>query len=165
VYSRQGNNGGYHESKHSAKPVKRTIIFQPVLAPLLSNRPMCNAIAGVAAVHMTLVATGLPSWQCPMRYGLGVPCPGCGLSRAVKALVSGHVEQAIAIHAFAPVALGVLLLISYTVLGRRSQKNQIIQQVRRLEKTGISTLLAGAFILYWLIRLLFFREALYDLVM
>lgn len=126
---------------------------------------MCNAIAGVAAVHMTLVVTGLPGWQCPMRYGLGVPCPGCGLSRGIKALVSGHVEQAIAIHAFAPIALGVLALILCTVLGPRTQKNQIIQQVRQLEETGISTLLAVAFMLYWLIRLLFFREALYDLVM
>jgi Protein of unknown function (DUF2752) len=137
----------------------------PVLAPLLLNRPMCNAIAGVAAVHMTLVATGLPGWQCPMRYGVGVPCPGCGLSRAIKALVSGDVAQAIAIHAFAPIALGVLALILCTVLGTRTQRNQIAHYVRQIEQFGISTLLLIAFPLYWLIRLLFFREALYNVVM
>jgi Protein of unknown function (DUF2752) len=145
--------------------VKKSIAFTPVLAPLLSNRPMCNAIAGVAAIHMTLVATGLPSWQCPMRYGLGVPCPGCGLSRSIKALVSGHVEQAIAIHAFAPLALGTLGLILCTVLGSRSQRNRLAQTIRQIENVGVSVILLVAFLLYWLVRLLFFREALYQLVM
>jgi Protein of unknown function (DUF2752) len=126
---------------------------------------MCKAIAGVAAVHMTLVATGLPGWQCPMRYGIGVPCPGCGLSRAIKALVSGHVQQAISIHAFAPVALGVLALILCTVLGSRSYQSQIARHVRQIEKLGVSTVLVVTFVLYWLTRLLFFREALYNLVM
>jgi lysylphosphatidylglycerol synthetase-like protein (DUF2156 family) len=126
---------------------------------------MCNAIAGVAAVHMTLVATGLPGWQCPMRYGLGVPCPGCGLSRAVKALVSGNVGQAIAIHAFAPISLGVLVLILYSVLGSRNQQNRMIQHVQQIEKLGVSAILVVVFMLYWLMRLLFFREALYNLVM
>lgn len=126
---------------------------------------MCKAITGVAAVHMTLVATGLPGWQCPMRYGIGVPCPGCGLSRAIKVLVSGHVQQAISIHAFAPIALGVLALILCTVLGSRSHQNQIARQVRHIEKLGVSTILVVAFLLYWMVRLLFFREALYKLVM
>jgi hypothetical protein len=145
--------------------VKKTILFTPVLAPLLLNRSMCNAIAGVAAVHMTLVATGLPGWQCPMRYGLGVPCPGCGLSRAVKALVSGNMGQAIAIHAFAPISLGVLVLILYSVLGSRNQQNRMIQHVQQIEKLGVSAILVVVFMLYWLMRLLFFREALYNLVM
>jgi Protein of unknown function (DUF2752) len=126
---------------------------------------MCRAIAGVATVHMTLVATGLPGWQCPMRYGLGLPCPGCGLSRAIKALFSGNVEQAIAIHAFAPIALIVLALIFFTVLGARSQRNRIAQLVQKIEKVGISSILLVAFLLYWLVRLLFFREALYNFVM
>jgi Protein of unknown function (DUF2752) len=145
--------------------VKKTILFTPVLAPLLLNRSMCNTIAGVAAVHMTLVATGLPGWQCPMRYGLGIPCPGCGLSRAIKALVSGHVAEAIAIHAFAPIALGVLALILCAVLGSRSQRNRLAQRIWQIEQVGISIMLSGTFLLYWLIRLLFFREALYNLVM
>jgi Protein of unknown function (DUF2752) len=135
--------------------VKKTIVFTPVLAPLLLNRPMCSAIAGVAAVHLTLVATGLPGWQCPLRYSLGVPCPGCGLSRAVKALVSGHVEQSIAIHAFAPIALGVLMLILLTVLQPRTQQKRMIQQIRQIEQLGVSTILIVVFMMYWLVRLLF----------
>jgi Protein of unknown function (DUF2752) len=145
--------------------VKKAILFTPVLAPLLLNRPMCNAITGVAAIHLTLVATGLPGWQCPIRYGMGLPCPGCGLSRAIKALVSGHVAEAIAIHAFAPLALGVLMLILFTVLGSLTQHSRMIQRIQKIESTGVSAILVVVFMLYWLARLLFFREALYQLVM
>ncbi|HOU91867.1 MAG TPA: DUF2752 domain-containing protein [Polyangiaceae bacterium] len=50
---------------------------------------------------------------CPLAGLLGVPCPGCGLTRATWALVTGHVAEAIALHPFvllAVPALGAALL-------------------------------------------------------
>ncbi len=51
------------------------------------------ALCGLAAL---IVSTRLPF--CPMAAVLGVPCPGCGLSRATLALVHGNVRQALRFH-------------------------------------------------------------------
>ncbi len=35
---------------------------------------------------------------CPFRFFFGVPCAGCGMSRAVLALMQGHTAEAIRLH-------------------------------------------------------------------
>ena len=55
---------------------------------------------------MMLVAAGtfvgVAAWQdfplCPMAGSLGIPCPGCGLTRATLALLRGDVRQALHFH-------------------------------------------------------------------
>ncbi len=37
-------------------------------------------------------------YKCPMRMVFGIPCAGCGLSRAMLSFFSGDVEQAIEYH-------------------------------------------------------------------
>lgn len=37
---------------------------------------------------------------CPMRMLAGVPCPGCGLTRAFLLLLQGKVREATAMHRF-----------------------------------------------------------------
>lgn len=113
-------------------------------------------------MHLAIVSLGLPSWPCPIRYGLGLPCPGCGLTRAIKALGIGHWQQAIAIHAFAPLAVIVLILIGYISVAPANHWQWILQRCRLAEQnTGLSFLIIVFFIVYWLIRLLFFRKAFY----
>ena len=51
------------------------------------------ALCGLAAL---VVSTHVPF--CPMAAVLGVPCPGCGLSRATLALLRGNVRQAFHLH-------------------------------------------------------------------
>jgi hypothetical protein len=51
------------------------------------------ALAGAFAV---IVAERLPF--CPMATVLGVPCPGCGLTRATLALLHGDLRGALALH-------------------------------------------------------------------
>jgi hypothetical protein len=149
-----------------AIPVKAIRFSTPILAPLLSNRTLCRAIAGIAAVHLSLVALGLPSWPCPIRHGLGVPCPSCGLTRAIQALVVGNWQQAIAIHAFAPLAVIAVVLIGYAGVAPAGQRWRIIRYCRQVEqKTGLSILLVTLFLLYWLLRWFLFRTAFYDLVL
>ena len=50
-------------------------------------------LAGVGAI---IVALRLPF--CPMATVLGIPCPGCGLTRATLALLRGDVRGALALH-------------------------------------------------------------------
>lgn len=39
---------------------------------------------------------------CLTRRGLGLPCPGCGLTRGLAHLVQGNLAQALAMHPLAP---------------------------------------------------------------
>jgi Protein of unknown function (DUF2752) len=135
-------------------------------ASLFSDRASCQIVSGFAATHLALVGLGLPSWQCPFRYGLGIPCPGCGLTRAVKAFVQGDWQQAIAIHAFAPVVMVGLVLVIGGALLPEPQKIQIKRHLDGWEQqTRITVLLISLFLIYWLIRIIFFNKQLYRLVM
>ncbi|HEY4103302.1 MAG TPA: DUF2752 domain-containing protein [Polyangiaceae bacterium] len=48
-----------------------------------------GAFALIAAAHFPL---------CPMAGVLGIPCPGCGLTRATLALLHGDVQRAWSLH-------------------------------------------------------------------
>ena len=37
-------------------------------------------------------------WNCPIKYLIGVPCPGCGLSRALAALLRLDFRTALRFH-------------------------------------------------------------------
>lgn len=138
----------------------------PILSSVIENRDFCLSLAGILGVHFTLTSLDLPAWQCPIRYGLGIPCPGCGLSRAVLLLSQGNWQQSLAVHGFAPLAtLGIFLILGAGMLPD-NYRTTLANQIKRLEnKTGITCWLLVAFMGYWLIRLLIFPEILYSLVM
>ena len=50
-------------------------------------------------------------YTCPIRLVTGLPCPGCGSTRAWTTFLHGHVEAAMAENPFAVVLLVSLLLI------------------------------------------------------
>ena len=53
-------------------------------------------VATFAGVFAGIVAFRLPF--CPLASVLGVPCPGCGLTRATLALAHGDLKHALALH-------------------------------------------------------------------
>jgi len=53
-------------------------------------------VLALCALAALIVALRVPF--CPMAAVLGVPCPGCGLSRATLALLHGNVRQALYLH-------------------------------------------------------------------
>lgn len=76
-------------------------------------------IPGMLALSVGTAARLIdPAWLagvpvlCPFRRLTGVPCPGCGLTRAVVALAHGDVAGAVALHPLAlpavTVAIGIL---------------------------------------------------------
>jgi Protein of unknown function (DUF2752) len=78
---------------------------------------LAAAVVGVAWLRL-----GLPRPACPLHAATGLPCPGCGTTRAIEALLAGEWSAALALNPLACAALaGVVLFDLYAgivLLGR-----------------------------------------------
>lgn len=139
-------------------------LFAPILAPILKNRPLVVLLLAVGALQLLLGYFNLPGWRCPLLHTLGIPCPGCGLTRATLAFLRGDWRQGLTLHAFGLFMPLVLLLISSGILPSHL-KQQFVFQVEKLEsRTGVTALLLLALMAYWLVRLIFFPTTFIRLV-
>ncbi|MBV9209798.1 MAG: DUF2752 domain-containing protein [Acidobacteria bacterium] len=130
------------------------------MASVMRKRTEALVITGVAAAQAALVSAGLPGWPCPFRYLLGIPCPGCGLTRAVAALLRGEWHASLSLHAFAPLFLIALTLIALAATLPERPRRSLVYTIENIEqRTGITALLLACLMLYWLIRVLLFPEA------
>jgi hypothetical protein len=135
----------------------------PVLAQVLEHRATGVLIGVAVVVHLGLMRLALPTWPCPVQHALGVPCPGCGLSRAIAALLRGDWHSALRLHAFAPLFLVALsLIIGMAVLPESVRRRSIAAVAHFERRTGLTALLLVALLVYWLARLLVFRSAFID---
>ncbi len=132
--------------------------FSP--ASLLRDRRVALVVTGLAAAQLAAVAAGAGGWPCPVRSLAGVPCPGCGLTRATLALVRGEWGESLAAHAFAPVLLLGLAAFAAAALLPRRQRYAFAAAAERLERrTRAAVFLAAALLLYWSARVLFLPGA------
>jgi hypothetical protein len=156
--------GAWVDASGGSTPVlaaaRRRLATSP-FASLLRSRATGALLAGIAALQLGLAALGLSGWPCPLLLGLGIPCPGCGLTRATLELLSGQWHAALTHHAFAP-----LLLLSLAVLGGASLlpaglRLSLIDGVERMERrTGLTALALVSLVLYWIARWIFVPETL-----
>ena len=147
-----------------ARETKRSL-FTPILAPLMESRATTIIISAAVAMQCSLTALHVEGWQCPVLSVLGVPCPGCGLSRAVTACIRGDWQYSLTMHAFAPLFLIAAAIVAAAALLPDRQKRSLIIKVEALERrTGITAILLIAFVIYWLIRLLLFSETFIRLI-
>ncbi len=129
-------------------------LFTPVLAPILADRRIALILVGVAVLQVGLTVSGLPGWRCPVMAMLGIPCPGCGLSRAMALLIRGEWQAAMLMHAFAPVFLAGFALMLIVSLMPERYSREIICRIAVVERTtGFVGYLLICMIIYWLIRL------------
>ncbi|MBL8205471.1 MAG: DUF2752 domain-containing protein [Blastocatellia bacterium] len=139
-------------------------LFTPVLAPMIRNRPFVLVILGIAVLQLLLTSFNLPIWRCPMLHTLGIPCPGCGLTRATLAFLQGEWRQGLTLHAFGLFMPMALVFIGGGLLPSHL-KQQFVFQIEKIEhRTGIVTILLFALIAYWLVRLIFFPSMFIRLV-
>jgi hypothetical protein len=131
-----------------------------MLASLLRDRRVSLGVAALAAAQVACVAAGVGGWLCPLQSALGIPCPGCGLTRATVALVRGEFAAAFNLHAFAPVLLLCLALLAVAGLLPAARREAFAGLVGRFERrTKVSYVVLGALLLYWSVRLLFLPGA------
>jgi hypothetical protein len=138
---------------------------EPVLAELIGQRTMCLAIGGFVITYIACLAVGVRVWACPLRAGVGIPCPGCGMTRAVAALVRGDWVHSLQLHAFVPLFLPAILLVGIAGFMPDKPRLRLAYLVAALERrTGITAFVLAAMLVYWLVRLLLFRETFFALV-
>lgn len=140
-------------------------ICTPILTSVAQNRLAGAMITGAAGTQVGLVSLGLPSWPCPFLHVIGLPCPGCGLSRACIALLQGDWSGALEMHAFAPIFVLALILVLGAAILPRPQQTWLISRLEWVEhRTGITAILLVGLMVYWLARLLLFPEAFINLI-
>ncbi|HYL50552.1 MAG TPA: DUF2752 domain-containing protein [Acidimicrobiia bacterium] len=71
------------------------------------HRGLRLAAAGLVAAAVAYPLAPFSPTLCPLRATTGVPCPFCGMTRAVVAAVHGHVLQSLA---FNPGGIFVVLI-------------------------------------------------------
>ena len=139
-------------------------VFPPI-SSVLRDRKFTFALAGAAGLHITLVSLSLPSWECPFFRLTGIPCPGCGLSRASILLLRGEVAESFRFHAFGPIFLFAIFALFLSVVLPKSMVQPAIARAELAErKTGLTVLILAGLILYWLARLLFLQSAFVQLI-
>src|SRR6185295_9989158 len=141
---------------------------QPILSPIspmLGDRKFTFALVGATGLHIALVSLNLPAWECPIFRATGIPCPGCGLSRASVLLLKGDLAGSFRFHAFAPIFLFAIAALILSVLLPKSILQPAIARAELIErKTGLTVLILGGLILYWLARLLFLQADFVQLI-
>lgn len=142
------------EANHSIKSTVRNPLFAPILAPMLQSRWIIALLGAVALFQVILTAMGLPAWQCPLKATLGIACPGCGLTRAMVLLAEGKWLAAIQLHAFAPIGLGIGLLLVTGMLSPAMVRDRVAHRLAAVEKrSGIMIWLIFGLLIYWICRL------------
>ncbi len=105
-------------------------------------------LAGVVAIFA--VPFGPAPTICPFALMTGIPCPGCGLTRAVVALGHGDLTSAIAFHPLVGVVLAWFAGAWLVAVARRRGVDI------RLERKVVDRLLwvtAALFVVTWLVRM------------
>ena len=135
------------------------------LATLLRNRKFGLILTGALGLHSVFSLLQLPFWECPFFKLLNVPCPGCGLTRACLLLLRGDLYASLRFHAFAPIFVVLVFLTILCAFLPGSITDPIIHKAETLERqTGVTIIILGGLILYWLARLLLFPTVFAQLI-
>ena len=129
--------------------------FNPSFSDLLADRRAIAVIAGAGALHLSLGMAGITIWSCPIRAVTGLPCPGCGLTRATIELLRGNLTGSLQTHAFAPIFIagGVLMIVSLVLPERLRQG--LFSALNQWEvRTGLTSWVLFGLVIYWAVRIM-----------
>lgn len=132
----------------------KTITYTPYFSSLIQNRTEGLAIVGAGVAQMGLYLAGLPTWACPIKATLGIPCPGCGLTTAIGQLIRGDFALSFHTHAFAPYFVFAFCVMAVVLFMPEKTRTPAIAWIEKFEKqTGTTTWFLVLLLLYWGFRL------------
>ena len=70
-----------------------------------SKKEILKLIPAAAALAMLSVLVVLRIYKCPLDFVFGIPCPLCGITRALLSLLDGDISMAFYYHPLWPVIL------------------------------------------------------------
>jgi len=117
------------------------------------SKPRIAAFAGLTALFIAALFW-IPGLPCTFKAATGVSCPGCGMTRALRALAHGDPVACVRLHAFAPViALGAILWWAALGIGLATGRDVLPDFGSRRLSIALLAVIA-AFLAYWLVRIL-----------
>ena len=103
-----------------------------------------------------LVVLALTIWRCPVAELVGLPCPGCGLTRAALALAAGDLTSALRLHPLSPVVMPFGAWLGWRELGRGVHPGEPLGGRFRRGWERLAVVLAGGFtgllLVVWIAR-------------
>lgn len=115
---------------------------------------MCRVLVSVAVLLLGAHLAGISLWPCWFARLTGRPCPGCGMTRAITALLRGDWASMTAFHPFAPFFLCVAVLVFLCAMlpasfaGKIARGTEVIEQ-----RTAIPALTMLLFLCFGLLRM------------
>ncbi len=128
--------------------------FPALFAPLLRERDVSLGMLGVCMGLAVANTFGISLWKCTFRETTGLPCPGCGMTRGMAALLRGRVHEAIGWHPFTPVFAIAALVMLVAGLLPEDKRLALADKIAKIEqRTGFALLTLIAMLLFGLWRM------------
>jgi hypothetical protein len=128
--------------------------FPPVAATLLGQRAFTGTVCIVLVVLALASTAGFSLWHCPIKQSLGVPCPGCGLTRGSLATLKGDFATAIDYHWFSPFMLAFWVFVAVALAVPAPYRDALSGKLEKIERrTGLVLFPMAACLIYGLTRM------------
>ena len=122
-------------------------------AYLVRERALGLAMVGGGLVVAALAGLGWDIWRCPIRLVTGLPCPGCGMTRACQAMVRGNWAAVWQMNPFAPVFALFWVVVAVGLLLPQPWRGRFADRLGRFEcRTRWAGWLAAGLFIYTLTR-------------
>ncbi len=120
----------------------------------MADTRLCRIAVGVTAFLGIANMLGFHLWPCLFAKITGLPCPGCGMTRATVALIKGDWAASFAYHPFAAAFAIFGILLALVAILPQARRQQLAASVGRFERlTALPLLLLFAALLYGLLRM------------
>ncbi len=108
------------------------------------------AIAAVIVLYYQFSPEARWFPQCPVKLLTGLSCPGCGVQRALHALLHGNVAQALSYNYFFVLSIPYLALACLAALLRKIDRGEKIASI--LDGRVLAWIYVAAFIVWFIVR-------------
>ena len=126
-----------------------------MLRALLESPWVVRVVALVVLAQLITSSINMPLFTCPFYNVTHLPCPGCGLSRALLTLLQGHWGTMWKLHPFAPAFALFGLELGSTLLLPDSRRRVWVQRLVQFEEhTHLHAIGLLLFAVFGLLRLL-----------